>query len=992
VNDERFDPDPRQERVLAHRGGPLLVTGPPGSGKTAVLRERFARLVEGGADPDRVALFTLSRRAAREARDQLIRRLARSVGELPVFTVHGFAFRVLSRRFQELDYSAPPKVLSAPEQYAVVRELLGSHEEAERWSAFRDLLAVPAFQRQVADFVLRCQERLLHPARVAELAERSGRQGHREIAQFYGRYLDAMALAQGDEGVDFAGLLFQAVSLLERGIPEQERFEHVLVDDYQDATHAADAVVGALGGAADSVVVAADPDGHVFAYRGGSREPLDRLDRTLPGLDRVALTVSHRLGRRVDSVAALADPAREAPPPAGGVEARLFAHPGEEVEAVAHELLRHRVDRDTPWAQMAVVLRRYGPYLTALRHALTRHDIPFIVVAEQASLATEPAVRPVIDLLRYVFRPERRADLVEALLVSPLGGLDPHQLRRLRREARIRDRTLLQLVEGDDGGRPLHGDLAGSVDGFRSLVDEVAAWKPSGRPDDLFFQLWRGVSHFADLVAAADRSADPSSSRAATRELDALAAFSSTMARFSERRPGAGIDDYLATLEAAEFGPDPWVPPEERHPDAVRIISAHRAQGLEFDVVLVAGCVEGEFPSLSHGYPLVFLDDLVAPRTPWERAADRLAEERRLFRLAATRARHSTVLFASTSSGARNPRTPSRFAARLGLSWGPAREEAPPATSLRSMEAVLRNRLADGSTTPARRLAAAAALAAVGARPAEWWGLHDWTDPGTPMFEGDLLTSYSRLSAMENCALQYLYQVELGLDPEQTYQMWVGSTVHGIVDRTQKGEIPRDLTALHAALDDAWRPGLFPNRAVEHRRYLDARDMLSRWFRGEAGEPERSEVWFEFPLDGASIRGRIDAVFRMNNGHLRVVDYKTSRYPISQEAARTDLQLAAYYLALKRTPELAELGEVGYLQLDYLGKGSQRDVFVHREVSPSKIPGYEQWAEDTIRDLVARVRREEFGFNPEADCQFCSFRTICPRWPEGKEAPVGGRT
>ena len=85
-----------------------------------------------------------------------------------------------------------------------------------------------------------------------------------------------------------------------------------------------------------------------------------------------------------------------------------------------------------------------------------------------------------------------------------------------------------------------------------------------------------------------------------------LTSLSAALARFAERRPGAGIDDYLDTLDAAEFGPDPWMPPEERHPLAVRVVSAHRAHGLEFRAVMVAGCLEGEFPSLSRAFPLVY--------------------------------------------------------------------------------------------------------------------------------------------------------------------------------------------------------------------------------------------------------------------------------------------------------------------------------------------------------------------------------------------------
>jgi RecB family exonuclease len=253
------------------------------------------------------------------------------------------------------------------------------------------------------------------------------------------------------------------------------------------------------------------------------------------------------------------------------------------------------------------------------------------------------------------------------------------------------------------------------------------------------------------------------------------------------------------------------------------------------------------------------------------------------------------------------------------------------------------------------------------------------------MHEGTIHTSYSRLSTLENCALQYLLSAELGLDPDKTHHMWVGTLIHGIIDRVQQGELPREEGAVLGALDQGWRTDQFPNRALERQRYQDSRRMLQRWLQdGDLKQLEvvGSEQFFQFPVDGAMIRGRIDAVLKQANGRLRVLDYKTGRNPVPQKTIGENLQLAAYFLALRRVPELRELGDPEIVELAFLGAEAY-GTFVIRAHRPRE--GYEEWAEGRLLELLAEVRAERFAPSPEADCQWCSFKTLCPVWREGGE-------
>ena len=274
-----LSPDPAHAAVLSHRDGALLVVGGSGTGKTAVLLERFARLLEDGAEPDRTVLVAGSRRARDAARAAMLERVAISSSGPQIVTGHGLAHRILKEREGEA-----PEVLGAAEQFAKVQELLAAQDPAE-WPAYGRLRGLRGFADQVRQLLARMQESLWTPDRIDEAADRAGLHGWHELARFAREYQDALDMVNQ---VDYAGLL-QRVAASE-GPP---LFDHVLVDDYQDTTFAFEAVLRGLGAA--DIVVAADPDAHVFSFQGATDEPAARFaTEAFPGTATVELTTPHR--------------------------------------------------------------------------------------------------------------------------------------------------------------------------------------------------------------------------------------------------------------------------------------------------------------------------------------------------------------------------------------------------------------------------------------------------------------------------------------------------------------------------------------------------------------------------------------------------------------------------------------------------------------------------------------------------------------------------
>ena len=1012
--------DEHQASVVHHGAGSLCVLGGPGTGKTRVLEERFVRLaLEPGCSPDRV-LFLVPNRAQKIAlQDRLTRRLLFDEGlealiEVPVYTWHGLANHLVTRHYARLDYSEPPVLLTSPEQWGDVRDALAAEAEANWSKPYRHLLRDRGFVDEVVDFCIRAEQRLLEPADLDRLVEL--RPAWADIVRFFKAHSERL---RHRSRIDYPTLLADATELIANHDDVRasihQRFLHVLVDDGQELARVQQRFLLFLTGFVDSprggrdrsLVVAADPDSAIETFRGAEPDWLHGFEKDFGPHETVVLPTSYRLGpslgKRVTEFISAREQGEHRPLHFRGstaLDVHRYQNLAAEVEAVARSLRLSHLKDGVAYEDMAILLTSPRQMLPALERSLDALEVPYSISAPDRPLEREPVVRSFIELTHFAFAEEPDDDRIAELLRSPLIGLESHQLRALERDARSAGTTLAAFVESINSEDGMGSRIKELIE-LRDLL-KATHEKPA---DHAFWAVWESASYYKRLLHNARRSLDDP----AHRELDALVAFSRSLGRFVERRRGAGtLDEYLAAIGRADFGSDPWLPPERRS-GGVELLSFHAAKGREWDIVCVCGCVDGAIPKGRRAQGLFdpyFLDEL----DPTQRAEKNEAEDRRVFYVAATRARARCMV--TTSPGPTRKGQPSRFIAQL-CGAIPEVEHAAELPALTFAEAAARHRrvLADTGATRVARVAALQTIARIceldpscsTARPTEWWWRWDWTKGLVPINEhhaghddmpdGKLRTSYSRISEYDNCALKYLYSVVLGFDRETSHNMAFGTWIHQIFEDCEKDPTPEQAATGRRRLrnprmvmeryEELFNPSVFPNKAIARQFRHDGKLMLERYIKHlNPGGALLAEQEFTVDFNGHRIRGRIDRVDRAGSG-VQVSDYKTSRSPIFKSEAEESLQLAIYYLAALEHEGIASLGRPMQMQLVYPGHMSFNKV-----TSRIQKPEQAKKVLERLPGLIDGVLAEDFRPSPTADCTWCKFKVICPLWPEGNELPA----
>ncbi len=1051
--------DEHQRAVVDHPGGPLLVLAGPGTGKTTTLVEAIVDRIENrGADPSQILALTFSRKAAEQLRDRVTARLGRTMNTTLSSTFHSFAYGLVRRWSPAEVYSAPLRLLTAPEQDVILQRLVNTEAESVRWpESLAAAVRTRGFAREVQAVLARAQEKGLGARGLHRLGEREGRPELVAAAALMEQYVDVV---DAENLIDYPGLVAEAVGLVTASDrPEvraelRRQYSHVFVDEYQDTDPSQVALLQALAGDGRNLVVVGDPDQSIYAFRGAEvRGILDFPDqfRTVDGspADVTALRVTRRFGSRLltasrgiaSSITTRGAIQRDVfdafrnPEPAphdlgpGRVEVRTFDTDRAETEHVADLLRRAHLEDGIAWSDMAVLVRSGRTSIPALRRSLGAAGVPVEVASDDTPLVAEPAVMPLLEALRVVVNLDNDdpthtgyvgVDRAEALLSSPLAGLDAGDVRVLARQLRSRDLTeaaaegrspkpspvLLRealldprWTAGLDGrGAARTAALARLLRSARHRLDE------GGTTEEVLWELWAGTDWPARLRRSVQ--AGGGAARMAHRDLDAVCALFEVAAKAEEQRGHTSAAVFLDTLTAQRIPADTLAESGVRG-DAVRLLTAHRSKGLEWRLVVVAHVQEEAWPDLRRRATLLQADRIGAGGLlpPVERRA-LVAEERRLFYVACTRARQRLVVTAVQAAD-EDGEQPSRFLEELGV--GSTRVKGRPRRplSLAGLVADLRRTVADPTTSPALRNAAAQRLARLAtvedrgrplvpqADPATWWGTRGRSVAGVPLrpAEEPVRMSASALDSLLTCPARWFLEREAGGASATSASQGFGLVVHAIADRVVKGDLAGDpdaVPALMEQVDRVWGQIPFRTPWSASRERAEVEQALTRFVQWHSRPGARTVLATEQELsaevtlpDGQRVRlhGFADRLEIDDDGRVVVVDLKTSKYPPTDKDLPANPQLGLYQLAVEHgaVDHLpGHTGAPGGAELIQLRKSARGSVKV--QTQPPQEPDAEgvRAVERQLMEAVAAVRTETFEARAGDHCRRCGFQTLCP--------------
>ncbi len=567
--------NPQQLAAVEHCDTPLLVLAGAGSGKTSVITQKIAYLIQRRKlAPSKIAAITFTNKAAKEMRERVAKLItSEDANALTVCTFHALGLKFLQIEHARAGLRKGFSVLDADDSEVIIKELAPKGAKPDVLFGIRNLVS-------------RAKNAGLSPEEALAAARSPREMDAAMIYQLYQQRLSAF------NAVDFDDLIRLPLRILESDddcrAAGRERLRYLLVDEYQDTNDAQYRLLKALAGDRGGFTCVGDDDQSIYAWRGANPENIDQLSKDWPSLRVIKLEQNYRCGRRILRAANkliannphLHEKKLWSEHPEGApirvLECKDNEHEAERVAAIATTLAEKHKAR---WNEMAILYR--GNFQARpLEKALRLARIPYHLTGA-LSFLDRAEVKDLLCYLRLLTNPSDDAAFLRVVNV-PKREIGATTLEKLGQIAQTRNASLLDAARSDAVLRQLSPRPAAALAGFTTLMDELRSASLHESAADLVESVLKRTGYASEIVAS---TTDVALRERRLGNLRELADWFRAMQR-NDNTTG-DLAAQLALLSHAD---------RDEPGNALRMMTLHAAKGLEFRFVFIVGCEEGTLP------------------------------------------------------------------------------------------------------------------------------------------------------------------------------------------------------------------------------------------------------------------------------------------------------------------------------------------------------------------------------------------------------------
>ncbi len=970
-----------QKKAVTHENGPLLIVAGAGTGKSTVLVNRLAHLIQNvGVKPDEILITTFTEKGAGELEERADKILPYGYVNLWIHTFHGFGERLLRDHALDIGLSPAFKLLTQTEQWILVKKNLDTfdldyyrplgdptkfiHEMITHFSRLKDENISPAAYLEFVQDLKSKPQVVTAPAEEKKTTAKKSSKSKdtkkdddkaaeldiarlEELAGAYQTY-NKLLLDQGL--LDFGDLIVYTLKLF-RERPNilahyRDRFKYIMVDEFQDTNTAQYDLIKLLAAPRNNLVAVGDDDQSIYRFRGASLSNILQFKDDFPKAEEIVLTENYRSGQNILDAAHTFikhnDPDRleaklgldkrlvSARPEKGDIRFLEFTTEFAEVQAVTDMVQAlHDSKQADSWADIAILVRANSAADTFTRE-LSRRRIPNHFVSLKG-LYYKPVI---LDTLAYLQLLDNyhEASALYRVLNFPMFRISHSDLLALNKWARRKLWSLFETLEKIDSVSDVSDEGKISAKKLLEHIRAHALLAKENKASKVYVTVVKDL-----FLPSLDEDLHQ-------EQYNYLNQFYAKIKSYENADSAATLKDFLdlinLEMEAGETGGLRF---NFDDADTVKIMTVHAAKGLEFGHVFICNLVDKKFPTIHRGEKISIPEALGNVKAPDGDA--HLQEERRLFYVAVTRGKRAVYCTGAKDYGGAREKKASRFVTEAGL-------------AIESSDRGAQNELQ-------RDMAALDT-------PAE-----------TIRYQLPEKFSFSQLTTFERCPLDYKFIYILKLPTEDNASAVFGRCLHNclrqfllpLIESPYQpglfgGVTPNDedftLKKLLGYYEHFWTDGGYDSRDQADKFKIEGKKMLAD-FQTTLGDQRPSVVFlekkFNLKLGPYMLNGTIDRVDRLADGTHETIDYKSGKKPKTFGYANKR-QLLLYQAALEETFGL----KVSKLSFHYL-KDNETVSFVAK-------PGELEKVKNDMIKLIEEIRKGVFKRPSHNDCTYCSHGPV----------------